>query len=293
MATLYKADGKTKIEKNTDSLYHIMNYTQEEIIKASMDYSKTATVNDWDKRTYDINITAASTSTSTITTTEKAVADIMLVLDVSGSMDKTTVSYSYVAENTTDGRAGLNTGTLYYVKKMNPMWNCNIIITTTGERVGILVMIGGRKLKQMIQLIMDAKYIWKNRKETYSITKCGKTVITDTANKSPDSKIGITAFSSAGYGSHGKTEDLQKAGDNKENLTRFVDSLVANGGTDPYVGLKNAKVNWMQLQWAGIQNLSMYYCLLMVNQQDLVIVGTLLRSRMQKNITNGTESIKV
>lgn len=48
-----------------------MNYTQEEIIKASMDYSKTATVNDWDKRTYDINITAASTSTSTITTTEK------------------------------------------------------------------------------------------------------------------------------------------------------------------------------------------------------------------------------
>lgn len=71
VATLYKADGKTKIEKNTDSLYHIMNYTQEEIIKASMDYSKTATVNDWDKRTYDINITAASTSTSTITTTEK------------------------------------------------------------------------------------------------------------------------------------------------------------------------------------------------------------------------------
>lgn len=62
VATLYKADGKTKIEKNTDSLYHIMNYTQEEIIKASMDYSKTATVNDWDKRTYDINITAASTN---------------------------------------------------------------------------------------------------------------------------------------------------------------------------------------------------------------------------------------
>lgn len=103
VATLYKADGKTKIEKNTDSLYHIMNYTQEEIIKASMDYSKTATVNDWDKRTYDINITAASTSTSTITTTEKAVADIMLVLDVSGSMDEkigSTESYEYVGDNT-------------------------------------------------------------------------------------------------------------------------------------------------------------------------------------------------
>ena len=113
VATLYKADGTTKIEKDTDLLYHIMNYTQEEIIESSMDYSKTATVNDWDKRTYNINIKAASTSTSTLTTTEKAVADIMLVLDVSGSMDDKTVSYSYVAENTTDGRAGLNTGTLY------------------------------------------------------------------------------------------------------------------------------------------------------------------------------------
>lgn len=120
VATLYKADGKTKIEKDTsDSLYHIMNYTQEEIIEASMDYSKTATVNDWDKRTYDINITAASTSTSTITTTEKAVADIMLVLYVSGSMDEiieTTEDYRYVADNTDDGRNKLATSRTYYMK---------------------------------------------------------------------------------------------------------------------------------------------------------------------------------
>lgn len=120
VATLYKADGKTKIEKDTsDSLYHIMNYTQEEIIEASMDYSKTATVNDWDKRTYDINITAASTSTSTITTTEKAVADIMLVLDVSGFMDEiieTTEDYRYVADNTDDGRNKLATSRTYYMK---------------------------------------------------------------------------------------------------------------------------------------------------------------------------------
>ena len=31
VATLYKADGKTKIEKDPDLSYHIMNYTQEEI----------------------------------------------------------------------------------------------------------------------------------------------------------------------------------------------------------------------------------------------------------------------
>lgn len=71
VATLYKADGKTKIEKDPDSSYHIMNYTQEEIIESSMDYSKTATVKDWNKRTYDINITADSKVTSGTTITQK------------------------------------------------------------------------------------------------------------------------------------------------------------------------------------------------------------------------------
>lgn len=242
VATLYKADGKTKIEKNTDSLYHIMNYTQEEIIKASMDYSKTATVNDWDKRTYDINITAASTSTSTITTTEKAVADIMLVLDVSGSMDKTTVSYSYVAENTTDGRAGLNTGTLYYVKKDESYVKLQYYNNYYGRTGWYIGDDWWSQTKADDSTYNGCKiYLKKTEKKLTALQNAVKQFITDTANKSPDSKIGITAFSSAGYGSHGKTEDLQKAGDNKENLTRFVDSLVANGGTDPYVGLKNAK----------------------------------------------------
>lgn len=177
VATLYKADGKTKIEKNTDSLYHIMNYTQEEIIKASMDYSKTATVNDWDKRTYDINITAASTSTSTITTTEKAVADIMLVLDVSGSMDETTVSYSYVAENTTDGRAGLNTGTLYYVKKDESYVKLQYYNNYYGRTGWYIGDDWWSQTKADDSTYNGCKiYLKKNRKETYSITKCGKTV---------------------------------------------------------------------------------------------------------------------
>lgn len=87
VATLYKADGKTKIEKDkSDSLYHIMNYTQEEIIESSMDYNKTAIVSDWDKRTYDITISADSKMTSSATEEKDSVADIMMVFDTSGSM---------------------------------------------------------------------------------------------------------------------------------------------------------------------------------------------------------------
>lgn len=241
VATLYKADGKTKIEKNTDSLYHIMNYTQEEIIKASMDYSKTATVNDWDKRTYDINITAASTSTSTITTTEKAVADIMLVLDVSGSMDEkigSTESYEYVGDNTSAVRNNkLSIRKTYYVE-VNGSYQTMSYSWWDGEWY-----IGSNNASSY----PDTYKIYT--KKTVSMTRLDalkKSVdqfITDTASKSPDSKIGITAFSSTDESQkdNGSTKELVSAGANKDALIKFADKLEAGGGTKPAIGLNKAK----------------------------------------------------
>lgn len=294
VATLYKADGETKIEKDkSDSLYHIMNYTQAEIIEANMDYSKTATVNDWDKRTYDINITAASTSTSTITTTEKAVADIMLVLDVSGSMDDKIVSYSYVAENTTDGRDGLNTGTQYYVKKDESYVKLQYYNNYYGRTGWYIGDDWWSQIEADNSTYNGCKiYLKKTEKKLTALQNAVKQFITDTANKSPDSKIGITAFSSAGYGSHGKTEDLQKAGDNKEKLTGFVDSLVAKGGTDPYVGLNNAK---SKLDAATMSGDTKPKYVLLFTDGEPTGSGDSWNTTAQKNaenITNGTESIK-
>lgn len=249
VATLYKADGKTKIEKDTsDSLYHIMNYTQEEIIEASMDYSKTATVNDWDKRTYDINITAASTSTSTITTTEKAVADIMLVLDVSGSMDETietTESYTYVGDNTSAVRNNkLSRRETYYVEvngfyqtmsyKREWPWS-------SGEWY-----IGSTKASNCPDTYKIYTKKTVSRTRLYALKNSVDQFITDTASKSPKSKIGITAFSSDGRGyygngSNGETKELLPAGDNKATLISFANSLTAGGGTKPAIGLNKAK----------------------------------------------------
>lgn len=242
VATLYKADGKTKIEKDTsDSLYHIMNYTQEEIIEASMDYSKTATVNDWDKRTYDINITAASTSTSTITTTEKAVADIMLVLDVSGSMDEiieTTEDYRYVADNTDDGRNKLATSRTYYMK-INDSYKA--------MSYGKLSKRWYIDWKQASDYPTNYKIYTNQISRLDALKNSVDQFITDTASKSSDSKIGITAFSSNGYGDNGKNIDLQEAKSGENSLKDFTnklkanDKLKANGGTDPQVGLNDAK----------------------------------------------------
>lgn len=198
-----------------------------------MEHSKTATVKNWDERTYNINIKAASTSTSETTSTQKPVADIMLVLDVSGSMDY--VIYNYVAMNTDEGRGGLDKNKTYYLetngdyKKLKYYdgygWyvkggfkaerystNCKIYTKSTTTRLNAL--------KESVNQFID-----------------------DTKQKSPNSKIGITAFSSAGYGYHGSTMDLTEVGvgDNAQDLKDFVNKLKAYGGTDPGAGLSKAK----------------------------------------------------
>ena len=86
IATLYLSDGTTPYTDKAGSYYQILNMTKEELINSSLDYNKTAKVIDWDKRTYQIDITAASKLTSTTSTEQAAVADVMMVFDTSGSM---------------------------------------------------------------------------------------------------------------------------------------------------------------------------------------------------------------
>ena len=68
VARLYKEDTVTEVAKTDSGAYKIVNQTPEEIIQSSMDYSKTAKVIDWDKRTYKIDINASSKATSSSVT---------------------------------------------------------------------------------------------------------------------------------------------------------------------------------------------------------------------------------
>lgn len=222
----------------------IVNETPEEIIKSSMEYSKTAKVDSWNDRTYDINIKAASTSTSSVTTTTKAVADIMLVLDVSGSMSDPISSedvYEYVADNTDSGRNKLNTRTTYYVEidgSYQPM-SYQYEYYYYGDWY-----IGNKKDSNYDSnnyKIYTKKTVTKTRLE--ALKESVDQFITDTASKSPNSKIGITAFSSkhSSQQSNGKTQGLLAAGANKDTLIAFADSLKDGGGTMPHIGLNKAK----------------------------------------------------
>ena len=212
----------------------ILNEKPQEVIKSSMEFNKTAKVKDWDNRTYDIEITASSTSTSTSDITKKVVADVMLVLDVSGSMDDSTYKYTYVADNTDAGRKNLNTRKTYYIE-------------VDGSYQSLWYYEGYWYVGNNWNSATDSKYsnckIYSRdtQKKLKALQDAVNQFITDTAAKSPDSKIGITAFSSSGYGDHGKNKELLKVGDNKEVLQDFVNKLEAKGGTDPAVGLTDAK----------------------------------------------------
>ena len=221
----------------------IINETPEEIINSSMVASKTAKVKDWDQRTYDITINATSTSTSTITQTKTPIADIMLVLDVSGSMAYPIYSYKYYGENTDTVRNKMSTQNTYYIyvdgsyKTMQYSY----------RYYGWLVDNDGDW-----SYASDSKY---NNCVIYTRTSSGtrldalKTAVNqfidDTSKKSPKSKIGITVFSSTGYGYHGKSVALGEVGSEDSTkvteLKKFVNKLEANGGTDPSVGLLDAK----------------------------------------------------
>lgn len=77
-----KDSSENSVENN-----QIVNQTKQEFIDSNMEYNKTVTVDEWDERTYNINITASSKTTSSSVETTGGVADVVMALDVSGSMD--------------------------------------------------------------------------------------------------------------------------------------------------------------------------------------------------------------
>ena len=221
----------------------IVNETPEEIIKSSMEYSKTAKVDSWDDRTYDINIKAASTSTSSVTTTTKAIADIMLVLDVSGLMDKKINNYTYIADNTPEGREKLDKETTYYVERKAGSYKEMKYSDRYSEWY-----IGGYEASNYYTNYKI--YTRETKTRLQALQDSVDQFITDTASKSPESKIGITAFSSdydQDHSSNGATQGLLPAGKNtgeeknKDILITFANNLKAYGGTTPAIGLNKAK----------------------------------------------------
>lgn len=237
VATLYKADGETKIEKESDSLYHIMNYTQEEIIESSMDYSKTATVNDRDKRTYDINITASSKTTSSSVVTTGGVADVVMALDVSGSMRYTQTAgdtdTSYVSVGKYNNiRNSLKPNKIYYYSYF---LNKYPMINVGNKWMYYYTGWQGRYWKEIEDSDDTNIYQWPSR--ITALKEVVNQFIRNTATSSSESNIGLAPFNTAVTNA---TETLLNVDKNKDTLIKNVSQLSVTGGTSPHTALNKA-----------------------------------------------------
>lgn len=92
-AVLYDSTGTVQQTLDTtDSTYHIVNSTQEDIVSQSVESDKTVSVKDYNARTYQVDLTASSKATQTVTKTTPY--DIVMVLDTSGSMGDNLYKYT-------------------------------------------------------------------------------------------------------------------------------------------------------------------------------------------------------
>lgn len=234
-AKLYESDGTTEVAKIDDDTYKIINLSQEEQAKLLVDYDKTAKVTDWENRKYDIDITASSKLTSSTTQETGGVADVMLVLDVSGSMGYQLAQYTYFGTNSEETRKLMNTNTTYYLK------NGDSYSAVRYYRQYGWYVDGRYKLSSYSGDI----YTKTSSTRLDALKTAATQFITNTATASPTSKIGVSVFSSLDkygnkYGDHGKSQALSTVGTSSQTLINFINGLSAEGGTDPAVGLQDA-----------------------------------------------------
>ena len=158
-----------------------------------MEYSKTAKVKDWDQRTYDINITAASTSTSSTVIERDSVADIMMVFDMSGSMNKEGNLSTVGRFDEVKGR--LDTTKVYYYNTESDT------TSVSGETYysNPMIYIDGKwqyyKGDSWVEIASSSSKkvsTWNSR--ITALKEAAIAFIKDTASKSSKSKIGITTF---------------------------------------------------------------------------------------------------
>lgn len=229
-AKLYESDGTTEVTKTDDGTYKIINLSQEEQAKLLVDYDKTAKVTDWVNRKYDIDITASSKLTTSTTQESGGVADVMLVLDTSGSMGENI--YTYFGANDSTTRSRMDTNKTYYLKNNGNYYKVSYNRWNGGWKVSSYY----RDLD--LEDLNGEIYTYSTRLD--ALKNAATQFITDTATASPTSNVGISVFSSSGYGNHGDDKSLSAVGTNKDTLISFINGLSANGGTDPAVGLQDA-----------------------------------------------------
>lgn len=221
---------------NDEIVSCIINRKNNEYIPADVEQNKTATLIDWEDRTYRLDLTANSLME---TTTQGGVTpiDVVLVLDVSGSMDKTmgytglTGATSYNSLNTKQTYYFVEKGVLYEVNyekvdRKNYAWIYKS--GTSGERY--LTKLSGYQ-----SLIYYTGYE-EEASRLEGLKQAATNFVETLKNQSPNSKVGIVTFQS-----EGESEVVLGLTDVKSGqiITKITD-LQAGGATYPAEAITKA-----------------------------------------------------
>jgi fibro-slime domain-containing protein len=197
---------------------------------AELAYSKTTTLDNWDDRTYQIDIEASSLVTETVTQTTAGVADVMLVMDCSASMkDSKTVSLG-AFNGVVDGLDTSKPYTLYKNNKDNTLqYNAS-----KGKWQYYKQNNRGGGTWQDVESTETGTV--KLTQTKLAFTQDAATDFTDSATES--SKVGLVSFTTSAT-----TDYALSTLSDTQTLDREINSLttVTSGGTSISSGLSAAK----------------------------------------------------
>ena len=210
---------------NDEIVSSITNRKNNEYIPADVERNKTATLIDWEKRTYRLDLTANSLME---TTTQGSVTpiDVVLVLDVSGSMGKT-MGYTGLTGATKWGT--LKRDTEYYFVEEGILYE--VYSTKLTWRYREKGSDESTKLRDFPGY-EDLTYFTGYKEEASrldGLKEAAESFVETLKGQSPDSKVGIVTFQS--QGSSESVLPLTKV-DNDQIITA-IRGLNANGGTYP------------------------------------------------------------
>ena len=235
-AVLYDSTGTVQQTLDTtDSTYHIVNSTQEDIVSQSVESDKTVSVKDYNARTYQVDLTASSKATQTVTKTTPY--DIVMVLDTSGSMGDNLYKYT---EYTGTLNANYYNENKYFVKTDDKIYQSLNYYSGYYESYWYYMDANSNAVKVTQGSTTIYTRTSDSTKKT-ALKNAAKAFVSNVEQKNPDSRISIVSFSGSASIKNYNENYLLRVGDSKRTIDSWIDNLGANGATNTADGFKKAK----------------------------------------------------
>ena len=253
-AVLYDSTGTVAQTLDaTDATYHIVNSTQEDIVSQSVESNKTVSVKNYDKRTYQVDLTASSKATQTVTKTTPY--DIVMVLDTSGSMGDPLYKYTEYTGTLTPGYGYFgNYENKYFVKTDDKIYqSLNYHSSYYGESYWYYTDANSNEVKVTQGGSTKIYTRTSDGTKMAALQKAAKAFVSNVEQKNPDSRISIVSFSGSASIKKSNKKYLLRVGDSKTKIDSWIDELDADGATNTADGLKKAKEVFSSSEkWADV-----------------------------------------